>query len=61
MLEASKACDGTGALKQDNVQMGAEIVDDAINLLNGQSINLKILIPGMMIDKGSVDEYLPKS
>jgi hypothetical protein len=35
MLEASKACDGTGALKQDNVQMGAEIVDDVINLVNG--------------------------
>ena len=28
MLEAIKARDGTGPLKQDNVRMGAEIVDD---------------------------------
>ena len=61
MLEAIRACDGTGALKQDNVQMGAEIVDDAIDLVNRQSINPEILIPGIMIDKDNVGQYLPKS
>jgi hypothetical protein len=48
-------------MKQDDVRMGTEIVDDAINLANGQSINPKILIPGIMIDKDNADQYLPKS
>jgi hypothetical protein len=37
MLEAIKAGDGTGILKQDNVRTGTESVDDAINLVNGQA------------------------
>jgi ABC-type sugar transport system substrate-binding protein len=61
MLEAIRAGDGTGTMKQDNMRMGTEIVDDAINLANGQSINPKILIPGIMMDKDNVDQYLPKS
>ena len=61
MREASKAGDGTGTLKQDNVQMGMEIVDDAIGLVNRRSINPEILIPGIMIDKDNVGQYLPKS
>lgn len=61
MLEALKAGDGNGTLKQDNVRMGTEIVDDAIDLVNGQSINPEILIPGIMIDKDNVGQYLPKS
>jgi ABC-type sugar transport system substrate-binding protein len=61
MLAAIKAGDGTGAMKQDNVRMGTEIVGDAINLVNGQSFNPKILIPGIMIDKDNIDQYLPKS
>jgi len=61
MLEAIRAGDGTGTMKQDNMRMGTEIVDDAINLANGQSINPKILIPGIMIDKDNSDQYLPKS
>jgi ABC-type sugar transport system substrate-binding protein len=61
MLEAIKAGDGTGIMKQDNVRMGTEIVDDAINLVNRQSINSKNLIPDIMIDKDNVDQYLPKS
>ena len=61
MLEAIRAGDGTGTMTQDNMRMGTEIVDDAINLANGQSINPKILIPGIMIDKDNSDQYLPKS
>jgi len=34
MLEAIKAGDGTGILKQDHVRTGTESVDDAINLGN---------------------------
>ena len=61
ILEAIKASDGTGTLKQDNVRTGTEIVDDAIDLVNRQSINPEILIPGIMIDKENVGQYLPKS
>lgn len=45
ILEALKAGDGTGTMNKDNVWMGTEIVDDAINFGNGRSINPKILIP----------------
>jgi hypothetical protein len=61
MFEAIKACDGTGAVRQDNVRTDSEIMDDAINLVNGQSINSEILSPGNMIDKDNVGQYLPKS
>ena len=61
ILEAIKAGDGTGTLKRDSVRMGTEIVDDAIDLVNRQSINHEILIPGIMIDKDNVGQYLPKS
>ncbi len=61
MLEAIRAGDGAGAMKQDDVRMGTEIVDDAISLANGQSINPKILIPGVMINKDNSDLYLAKS
>jgi hypothetical protein len=48
-------------MKQDEVWMGTEIVDDAINLVNRQSIGPKTLNPGIMIGKDHVDWYLPKS
>ncbi len=48
-------------MKQDNVWMGTAIVDDAINLVNGQSIDPKTLNPGIMIGQDNIDWYLPKS
>ena len=61
MLKGIKARDGTGPLKQDNVRMRAEILDDVIDPMNSQSMNPRILMPGIMLDKDSVDEYPPKS
>jgi ribose transport system substrate-binding protein len=58
MLKAIKAGEGTGTMKQDNVRMGTEIVDDAITLVQGGKVEPKILIPGIMIDKTNVDKYL---
>ena len=61
MLEAIRAGDSTSTMEQDNARMGTEIVDDAINLANGQSINPTILVPGIMMDQDNADQYLPKS
>jgi ABC-type sugar transport system substrate-binding protein len=58
MLKAIKAGEGTGTVKQDNVRMGKEIVDNAIAIINGQPIDKLILIPGIMVDKTNVDQYL---
>jgi ribose transport system substrate-binding protein len=59
MLKAIQAGEGTATVKQDNVRMGKEIVDNAINLLNGLTIEKLLLIPGFIIDKTNVDQYLP--
>ena len=48
-------------MKQDKVWMGIAIVDDVIELVNGQSIDPKTLSPDVMIGKDNVDWYLPKS
>jgi ribose transport system substrate-binding protein len=58
MLKAIQAGEGTATVKQDNVRMGKEIVDNAINVVNGQPIEKTILIPGFIIDKTNVDQYL---
>jgi ribose transport system substrate-binding protein len=58
MLKAIKAGEGTGTMKQDNVRMGTEIVDDAITLVQGGTVEPKIFIAGIMIDKTNVDQYL---
>ena len=58
MLRAIKDGEGTGTMKQDNVRMGTEIVDTAIKLIIGETIDEKIFIPGIMIDKTNVDQYL---
>ncbi len=48
-------------MEQDNVWMGTEIVGDAINLVNGQSIEPRTLNPGIMIGKDNADWYGPNS
>ena len=58
MLKAIQAGEGTATVKQDNVTMGKVIVDNAIKVINGQPIDAKILIPGFMIDKTNVADYL---
>lgn len=58
MLKAVQAGEGTATVKQDNVTMGKVIVDNAIKVINGQPIDAKILIPGFIIDKTNVADYL---
>ena len=58
MLKAIQAGEGAGTIKQDNVQMGKVIVDNAIDIVNGKSIDPKILIPGILVTKDNVAEYL---
>jgi len=58
MLKAIKAGEGTATVKQDNVRMGKEIVDNALKVINGEKIDPKVLIPGFMIDAKNVDQYL---
>jgi ribose transport system substrate-binding protein len=58
MFKAIKAGDAVATMKQDNVRMGTEIVDDAITIVNGGQVDAKVLIPGILIDKNNVDQYL---
>jgi ABC-type sugar transport system substrate-binding protein len=58
MLKAIKAGEGTATVKQDNVRMGKEIVDNAIKVINGETVDKLVLIPGFIIDKNNVDQYL---
>jgi ribose transport system substrate-binding protein len=58
MLKAIKSGEGSATVKQDNVRMGKEIVDNAIKLINGLPIDPMILIPGFMITIDNVDQYL---
>ena len=58
MLKAIKAGDGVASVKQDNVTMGKQIVDFAVKLVNGETIDKNIAIPGFIIDKTNIDQYL---
>lgn len=58
MLKAIKAGEGVASVKQDNVQMGKEIVDQALKVINGGTIEKSIAIPGFIIDASNVDQYL---
>ncbi len=59
MFKAIKAGDSVATMKQDNVRIGTETVDDAIAILNGQPVKTPDLIPGILIDKTNVGKYLP--
>jgi len=58
MLKAIQAGEGSATVKQDNVRMGKEIVDNAIKILNGETIDKTVLIPGILVTKDNVDQYL---
>jgi ribose transport system substrate-binding protein len=58
MFKAIKAGDGVATMKQDNIRIGQETVDDAIAILSGQSIKTPDLITGVLVDKNNVDQYL---
>jgi ribose transport system substrate-binding protein len=58
MLKAIQAGDGVASVKQDNVEMGKTIVDMAVKVVLGETIDKNIAIPGFIIDKSNVDQYL---
>jgi ribose transport system substrate-binding protein len=55
---AIKAGIEVATMKQDNIRIGKETVDDAIAIVNGQSVTATDLIPGVLIDKTNVDQYM---
>ena len=55
---AIKAGIQVATMKQDNVRIGKETVDDAIAIINGQSFNATDLIPGVLIDSANVAQYM---
>jgi ABC-type sugar transport system substrate-binding protein len=55
---AIKAGIEVATMKQDNIRIGKETVDDAIAIINGQSVTPSDLIPGVLIDKTNVDQYI---
>jgi len=60
MFKAIQAGDSVATMKQDNVRIGQETVDDVIAILNGQPVTKVDLITGVLVDKNNVDQYLPK-
>ena len=60
LLKAVKAGDAAATVKQDAAGMGQKIVDDAIDVINGKTVDKTTLIPGFIIDKTNIDQYLPK-
>jgi len=56
---AIKAGIEVATMKQDNIRIGKETVDDAIAIINGQSVTPSDLIPGVLIDKTNVAQYMP--
>ena len=58
MFKAIQAGDAVATMKQDNVRIGTETVDDAIAIINGQSVKTPDLITGVLIDKTNVGKYL---
>ena len=58
MLKAIKAGDGVASVKQDNLTMGKTIVDDAVKVVQGGTLDKNIAIPGFIIDSTNVDKYL---
>jgi len=55
---AIKAGLEVATMKQDNIRIGKETVDDAIAIIMGQSVTPTDLIPGVLIDKTNVDQYI---
>ena len=56
-LTAILAGSETASIHQDNLTMGKTIVDDAITLLQGGTVEKTVLIPGIVIDKTNAASY----
>ena len=58
MLKAIKAGEAKATVRQDPAKMGKEGVDLILKLLKGEKVEPKTLIPGLLITKDNVDEFL---
>jgi ABC-type sugar transport system substrate-binding protein len=47
----------TASIHQDNVKMGQTIVDDAITILQGGTVEKTVLIPPVLIDKSNAASF----
>jgi ribose transport system substrate-binding protein len=60
MLKAIQAGEANATVRQDPGKMGEESVALILKLLKGEKVEPKTMIPGLLITKDNVAEYLPK-
>ena len=60
MLKAIQAGEAKATVRQDPARMGKEGVDLILKLLKGEKVEPKTMIPGLLITKDNVNEFLPK-
>ena len=58
MLKAIQAGEANATVRQDPDKMGKEGVDLILKLLKGEKVEPKTMIPGLLITKDNVDEFL---
>jgi ABC-type sugar transport system substrate-binding protein len=58
MLKAIKAGEASATVRQDPAKMGKEGVDLILKILKGEKPEPKTLIPGELITKDNVDQFL---
>lgn len=58
MLDRIKAGTATATVRQDPAQMGQSGIDLALKVINGETVEAKTLIPGVLITKDNVDQFL---
>ena len=58
MLKAIKAGEANATVRQDPAKMGKEGVDLILKLLKGEKVEPKTMIPGVLITKDNVDQFL---
>ncbi len=60
MLDRIKAGTATATVRQDPATMGKEGINLALKVINGEKVEAKTLIPGELITKANVDQFLKK-
>jgi ribose transport system substrate-binding protein len=59
-FDSIKAGEQAATMKQDSAQMGTAGVQNVVALINGKTPPALIPIPGILIDKSNVDQYMAK-
>jgi len=59
-LKAIQAGEMAGTVRQDPARMGKEGVALLLKILKGEKVEPKTLIPGTLITKDNVAQFLPK-